>query len=104
MACVDKRASLMAVVLIIIIIGIILFLLGMFGYRVLFDFSWVDSFYATALTMSGLSLEIKPTRCDQKIFIAIFTLLSVGFYLIIVAAIIAAFIQPSFDNTKTIYK
>lgn len=89
-----RSLSLMTIVLIVVIIGIILFLIGMFGYRILFKMDWTDSFYTTALTMAGLGLEVKPCRKDQKIFVGIFTLLSVGFYLIVIAAIIACMIQP----------
>jgi H+/Cl- antiporter ClcA len=92
------HVSLLTVLLFIIIIAVILFILGMCGYHWLFNLDWVNSFYVTALTMAGLSLEVRPkTRC-QKIFVAIFTLLSVGFYLIVIATVIASILEPALER------
>ncbi len=83
-----------SVLVIIILVAIILIFIGALGYRYLSDKDWTHSFYASALTMAGLSLEVRPQTNQEKIFIAIFTLLSVGFYLILVAAIIACLLEP----------
>lgn len=82
------------VLLWIIIVAVLLYLLGAWGYRILLDKDWLDSFYLSALTMAGLSLEVKPVTATQKIFIAIFTLVSVALYLVLVATIIACFLEP----------
>ena len=82
------------VLVIIIFVAIVLLIVGALGYRFILGQDSVDSFYLSALTMAGLSLEVKPKTRDEKIFIAIFTLLSVGFYLILVATIIACFLEP----------
>lgn len=87
--------ALSSVVLIVVIIVILVFLYGVYGFSVLFQKSFVDSLYITALTMSGLSLEVKPECDDQRLFVAFFTLLSIGLYLILVAAIIACLLQPA---------
>lgn len=86
--------SITTVVLVIVVLAILLLLLGAFAYRTLFKLSWTDAFYAASVTMAGLSLEVRPTRNDQKVFVAIFTLLSVALYLILVAALIACLLQP----------
>ncbi len=86
------------VLVIVIIFSIILLIIGAWGYRFILNRDWVDSFYLSALTMSGLSLEAKPEGRDQKIFVAVFTLLSVGLYLILIATIIACFLEPVFSN------
>lgn len=93
-----KEWSLITVLMIIILISIFIFIIGMVGHRWMFDLNWVDSFYSTALTMAGLSLEVKPETNCQKIFLAVLTLLSVGFYLVVIAAIIACILEPVLDR------
>ncbi len=92
------------VLLVIIVLAIILFIIGVAGYHLILEEDVVHSIYATSLTMAGLSLEAKPQRNDQKIFISIFTILSVGFYLIFIAAIIACLLQPFFADITIEYK
>ena len=82
------------VLIIIIFLVIILILIGAWGYHLILKRDWIDSFYLSALTMSSLSLEAKPLNNDEKIFIAIFTLLSIALYLILIATIIACFLEP----------
>lgn len=94
--------SLMTIVLVIVILAVLLFLFGMFGYHKLFKLDWVDSFYAAALTMAGLSLEVAPETSDQKVFVGIFTLFSVGLYLILIAAVIACLLKPSINKATLI--
>ncbi len=92
--------SLWGVLIIIIILAIVLFIIGMIGYYFVLEENIIDSFYITALTMAGLSLEVKPKTTDQKVFIAIFTILSVGFYLVLIAAIIACLLEPVIAQAK----
>ncbi len=88
------------VLIVIIFVIIILLVIGAWGYHFILKEDWVDSFYLSALTMSSLSLEAKPKSRDQKIFIAIFTLLSIGVYLILIATIIACFLEPIFSSHR----
>ena len=86
--------SLWKIVVIVIIIAIILIFLGAAGYHYILGKDMDDAFYLSALTMSSLSLETKPKNTNEKIFVAIYTLVSIGFYLILIAAIIACFLEP----------
>ncbi len=86
--------SLWEIVIIVIVISIILILIGAAGYHYILGKELGDSFYLSALTMSGLSLETKPKNINEKIFVAIYTLISIGVYLILIAAIIACFLEP----------
>ncbi len=98
--------SLWEIVMIVIIISVILIFIGAAGYRYILGKEWDDSSYLSALTMSGLSLETKPKNINEKIFVAIFTLISIGVYLILIAAIIACFLEPIIVqiNNKNISK
>ncbi len=82
------------VLIILLIVAIVLIFIGALGYHHVSGSNWVDSFYASALTMAGLSLEVKPKTNNEKIFIAVFTLISVGFYLIFIAAVLASLLEP----------
>lgn len=67
----------------------------------IFNSSLIDSFYQTLLIMGGLSLEVKPNNDEQKIFIAIFTFISISCYLSAIAVMVALFINPLGRNQLT---
>lgn len=83
------------VLIIVIIIVILVLFLGILGYHYILKQDWAESFYLATLTMTSLSLEIKPQEMGEKIFIAFITLVSVGLYLILIATIIACFLEPA---------
>ena len=76
----------------IILLVIIIFIIGMIGFHYIFDKIWTDSFYLTALTMSSLSLETKPKTNSEKIFIGIFTMISIGMYLVLITVLIGTYL------------
>ena len=78
---------------IVIILIILVFIIGILGFHYFFDQEWIDSFYYTSVTMSSLSLEIKPENNSQKIFVSLFSLLSIGMYLILIAVLVSLFFQ-----------
>nr|QBK90920.1 MAG: uncharacterized protein LCPAC201_02210 [Pithovirus LCPAC201] len=98
--------SLLKIVIIVVIISIFLIFLGAAGYHYILGKDMDDAFYLSVLTMSGLSLETKPKNTNEKIFVAVYTLISIGFYLILIAAIIACFLEPIVlqVNNKNILK
>lgn len=85
----ESRRTLASIILLIILI----YLLVVWGVKLLFNLNWIDSFYYASLIMAGVSLEVKPETNSQKIFIAITTLVMVGLYLILIAVIIAYFLK-----------
>jgi len=87
-------------IVVLIVIFILILFIGAAGYHKLFDLNLVDSFYTAASTMTGLSQEVLPETNDQKIFIATYALLSIAFYLILVAAIIAIILEPIILSSK----
>lgn len=88
------------VLIIVLIVAIILIILGAIGFHFVIGEDWIDSFYLASLTMSSLSLETKPRSQGEKIFVALYTLVSIGFYLILIAAIIAAFLEPCISQAN----
>ena len=75
----------------VLILIIIIFVIGMIGFHYIFNKDWTDSFYLTALTMSSLSLETKPQTPSEKIFVGIFTLISIGMYLILIIVLVGTY-------------
>ena len=86
-------------IFILIIFTILLLFLGAVGYHHIFGTDAVDSFYGAALTMSGLSQEIPPKTAQEKLFVAVFALFSIGLYLVVIAAIIAVVLEPLISET-----
>ena len=87
------------ILVIVIIVALILLILGTVGYHYVTEQDWIHSFYASALTMAGLSLEVKPQTTAEKIFIAIFTLMAVGCYLVLIAASMTSLLEPVIAKT-----
>ena len=77
-----------------LILLLILVIIGILGFMLIFNSSFIDSFYQTLLIMGGLSLEVKPQNDIQKIFIGVFAFLSIACYLSAVGVIIALYINP----------
>jgi hypothetical protein len=91
------------VVVIALIIAVLIIFIGAIGYRYILGKEWDDSLYLAALTMSSLSLEAKPETQMAKLFVAIYTLISIGFYLILIAALIACFLEPMIIKSNQLH-
>lgn len=81
--------SLQILLIWIIIIVLIIFALGALGYYYLFNIDGMESIYLSAVTMSSLSLEIKPKTNGQKVFVAFYSIISIGLYLILISLIVS---------------
>ena len=87
-----------------IILIIVLIIFGTCGYHFVIGLNWIDSFFSACLTVTGLSLEIKRPiiKTSDKIFIALFVVLSIISYTILIAAIISTFLSPIISYYKKI--
>ena len=61
-----------------IILLIILLCIGVIGYRVISELSWIDSFYMTVITITTVGFgEVQPLGVPAKIFTIFLILASV---------------------------
>ncbi len=86
----------------IILLGVTL-LIGIFGYRFVADYSWIDAVYMTVITITTVGFgEVTPLTTEAKIF-TIFLILSsvviVGFALTVITEYIIN--QNSYSKLKT---
>lgn len=81
-----------------IILFIAIIIIGIMGFNLLFNLTFLDSLYQSLLILGGLSLEIKPVSDTQKIFLGLFAFISIACYLIIVGIIIAALLIPIIEQ------
>ena len=76
-------------VFLLILLIFIVSILGCLGYCYFFDQNIIDGMYLSIVTMSSLSLEIKPLTNAQKIFVLVYSLLSIGIYLIFISCLVS---------------
>lgn len=67
----------------------IFLIIGCLGYCYFFDLSLIDGMYLSLVTLSSLSLEIKPLTNMQKIFVSLYSVLSIGLYLIFISCLVS---------------
>ena len=74
---------------------LLVFIIGLIGFRILFNFGWVDAFHNTAVTMStlGIHSECNVETDNQKIFVGIYALISGALYLSIISLIVIKFVK-----------
>jgi voltage-gated potassium channel len=57
---------------------IMIFLIGMMGFMVLFNYSWIDAFYMTVITITTVGFgELHPMSSAEKIFTSLLILSSI---------------------------
>ena len=83
-----------------IIFLLILVIAGSIGYCILFEVGVIESIYLSIVTMSSLSLEIRPSTDIQKVFVALYSIISIGVYLLFVSIFVAYIIL----HNKNLYK
>lgn len=59
------------------VLYIIFVIIGIIFYMVLFDLEWFDAFYATTLVLTTISIEHNAITTGQKLFIIIYSTLSI---------------------------
>ncbi len=61
-----------------IMLIVLMYLSGVFGFRFLYDYSWVDAFYMTVITITTVGFgEVHPPSASEKIFTSIFIVSSI---------------------------
>lgn len=79
----------------LVIILVIIFIIGIIGFRYFFNTDWVDAFFQTGLATStlGLSATSVAETNSQKLFLVIYALTSSIIFLGVAAHIVAEFIR-----------
>jgi len=72
-----------------LILMIVVFLLGLLGYRFIYDYTWVEAFYMTIITVTTVGFsEVKPLDAGAKLFTSFLIVTSVfifGFALSVIS-------------------
>ncbi len=56
----------------------IVFLIGVFGFYFFSDYSWIDSFYMTVITVATVGFgEVKPLSPQEKVFVSLLIISSI---------------------------
>lgn len=76
----------------LVIVLVSIFLIGVLGFRFLFDESWVDSFFyaATCTSTIGLIPQDKIKDNPQKIFISVYVLVASCIFLVLAGYIVTS--------------
>lgn len=69
-----KRAN---IFLFSVILFVIVIIIGTIGYVYLFGLSWIDAFYNASLVLTAIGVEVDPQTVGQKLFIIVYSLISV---------------------------
>lgn len=84
-----------------LILFLILILLGTVGYVYLFELNCLDAFYNASLILTTISLEVTPITDGQKVFIIIYSMVSVILFLSIVSGAINKIFDLFLDKRVT---
>lgn len=80
----------MRLVIIFLIVYVVLFILGFFGFKFFTSFDWIDSLLNATLSMVGGNPLLKPVMtAGSKVFVIIFIILSHIAFIILFALIVA---------------
>ncbi|MBC8769153.1 potassium channel protein [Arenibacter sp. BSSL-BM3] len=67
---------------------VMVLLFGVFGYRFLSDYTWVDAFYMTIITVTTVGFsEVRPLNVEAKIFTVILIITSVFIFAFAISVI-----------------
>jgi len=100
MAQPDRGWSPMFIYLVVILL--IIFIIGIIGFRFFFDVGWVDAFFQTGLATStlGLSATSVAETNSQKLFLVIYALTSSIIFLGIASHLVSDFIRMHDEKLK----
>lgn len=70
----------------IVLLFIVTIILGTIGYVYLFNLSWLDALYNASVIITAIDVENKPTTSGQKVFIILYSFISVLLLLSLVNA------------------
>lgn len=84
----DRDAKVKKLLIWIVVLFIIVFLIGIIGFKYFFNLDWHDAFYHAALTTSTLGVDVENKTRSQKYFIAIYALVSGILFISLISAFI----------------
>ncbi len=73
----NKKEKYKISIIIIFLLYLIVLLLGSLIFMFLFNLTWINAVYVATLIMTGIDLEVTVTTTGEKIFIIIFSIISV---------------------------
>jgi hypothetical protein len=76
-------------ILILTITFIVIFIIGIIGYKHIFHMGTTDAFFNTSLTLSNLAIDLHEKTEAEKIFTGIYSLIAGIFFIALVSAIVA---------------
>ncbi len=95
-----NRKILIAALLLVTIISI-----GLIGYILIEDFGFVDAFYMTIITLTTVGFgEVHPLSQDGKIFTAVLSFISLGFFAYSISLITTHFVEGQLTGFLRGYK
>jgi len=84
-----NKKIIIAVILLIVIISI-----GIFGYIVIEEFGFIDALYMTIITLTTVGFgEVHPLSQEGKIFTAVLSFISLGFFAYSISLITTYFVE-----------
>ena len=72
-----------------IILFFVIFILGVVGYGYFFNMNLSDAIYNTSITMSNLGISAHEKTNGEKIFTAMYSIISGVFFLSLMSALVA---------------
>lgn len=75
--------------ILIIILFVIIYMIGIIGYKFIFKMTVADAIFNTSLTISNLGVGLHEKTAAEKIFTGVYAVISGVFFLSLVGAIIA---------------
>ncbi|OQX82264.1 MAG: hypothetical protein B6D64_00850 [Bacteroidetes bacterium 4484_276] len=85
----NERKILIAVISLVTIV-----FTGVFGYMGIEDFSFVDAFYMTIITLTTVGFgEVQPLSDNGKVFTAILSFISLGFFAYSISVVTTYFVE-----------
>jgi len=84
----ERKIFIAAIILVAIV------LVGVFGYMGIEDFGFVDAFYMTIITVTTVGFgEVQPLNEDGKIFTAVLSFISLGFFAYAISVVTTYFVE-----------
>jgi len=81
-----------------VVLFFIVFIVGILFYMYLFNLDFLDSTYNTVLIITGIDVGLHPTNSAQKIFIIIYSLITIILIVSIIIGAIDAIIDGYIDQ------
>lgn len=85
-------------ILILAFVFLIVFIIGLVGYGYFFQMDMDDALFNTALTVSNLGITQTVRSPAEKIFTAIYSLISALFFVSLVSSVVAYIFTTYLDN------